>query len=207
LPDDLRAAAVTPPAEADARFDAVSMLLHWATALLVVAQFATAWAIDWVDPGMIPAVLATHRSSGLLLWSLVAGRLVWRALGMRKPPLPPAMTRLHRLAVTLSEAGLYGLLLVQPLTGLADSVLRGRAFPLFGLTLPALVHRDRALASLAHTAHAFGGYALAILVGLHALAALVHHFILKDGVLASMLPFRCADKPKTGVQPATSTPR
>ena len=36
--------------------------------------------------------------------------------------------------------------------------------------------------------HKFLGDAIMWLAGLHAAAALYHHFILKDGVLATMLP-------------------
>jgi superoxide oxidase len=186
------AAQAAPSADARLKFDPLSMAIHWTTVVLVIAQFATAWSIDHVEPSSARLVLTLHRSTGVALWTLVVLRLVWRATGMRAPPLPASTTPVHRLGVKLSEYALYLLLLVQPVTGMLDSLYRGRAFALFVWTMPALVHRDRGLASLAHTAHEIGAFGLAALVGLHAAAALFHHLILKDGVLLGMLPVRSA---------------
>lgn len=170
------------------KYDPLSLALHWTTVLLVLAQFATALAIDRIDPTWVKTVLGLHRSTGVLLWGVVAFRLIWRSTAMRLPPFPPTMARWHITGVHLSEYGLYALLLIQPVTGLADTLWHGRAFPLFGQDVPVLVERNRDLAALAHTGHMLGAYILAAVVGLHAGAALFHHFILKDGVLRSMWP-------------------
>ena len=181
-------------AEEHTSFDRLTIALHWVTVFLVATQFASAWSTDHLDPSFASTMLSIHRSSGVLLWSLVMGRMLWRFTGMRKPPFPKSRTRFHAVGVQLSEYGLYALLLVQPLTGALDSVFRGRPFNLSFWVLPALVHRDRAYAALAHTAHEFGAYCLAALVIIHALAALAHHFVLKDQILARMLPkLRSAD--------------
>ncbi len=187
IPDD--AAPAAPSAHLRPAYDPLSIALHWITVLLVLAQFATALAIDRIDPTWVKTVLGVHRSTGVLLWGLVAFRLAWRFSGMRLPPFPPTMARWHIAGVHLSEYGLYALLLVQPLTGMADALYHGRPFALFGRQIPALVERNRDLAGLAHTAHMFGAYTLAAVIGLHATAALFHHWVLKDGVLRSMLPW------------------
>jgi cytochrome b561 len=98
------------------------------------------------------------------------------------------MARWHVAGVHASEYGLYALLLSQPVTGLAWSMLRGRAFDLFFWKVPPLVERNRALADLFHSLHVAGAVLLAGLVGLHAGAALFHRFVLKDAILGSMLP-------------------
>ncbi len=170
------------------KFDALSMTLHWVTVVLVVAQFVSAWAIDHVEPSAARLVLTAHRSTGVALWILIVFRLLWRVAGMRKPPMPQTMKRAHKVGVKLAEYVLYALLLVQPVTGFLDSIYRGRAFSIFIWELPVIIPRDRPHASLAHLAHETGAYVLAGLVGFHAAAALVHHFILKDKVLLSMLP-------------------
>jgi cytochrome b561 len=193
------AARAAPFDGARTKFDPMSMTLHWVSVVLVVAQFATAWAVDHVEPSVVRTVLTAHRSTGVALWALIVFRLLWRIAGMRKPPMPQTMARVHKLGAKLAEYGLYALLLVQPVTGFLDSIYRGRAFNLFFWELPAIVHRDRPHASLAHLAHETGAYLLAGLVGFHALAALLHHFVLKDGVLLSMLPGRCPAR--GGVQP------
>lgn len=184
------AASAAPSAPARVKFDGLTILLHWITVLMVLWQFASALAIDRVAPEDARLWLQLHRSSGVVLWAVVAFRLAWRFTGMRLPPLPANRARWHILGVHLSEYGLYALLLVQPVTGLAETMLRGRPFPLFGVTVPALLARDRTLAEAAHSLHELGAWTLLALAGVHALAALVHHLILKDRVQVAMLPGR-----------------
>jgi cytochrome b561 len=169
-------------------FDPLTMLLQWTALLLVIGQFATAWSIDRLAPPMAVALLTVHRSAGVVLWTLMALRLVWRITGMRIPPPPSGMTRWHIAGVHMSEYGLYALLLVQPLTGMADTLFRGRAFNMFIWRVPAMLTRNRPYAGLAHTLHIYGAYLLAAAIAVHAIAALAHHFVLKDQVLVGMLP-------------------
>jgi len=63
--------------------------------------------------------------------------------------------------------------------------------------LPSLIARDRPLAAQLGSVHSFLGYALLTVIGLHAAAALLHHFIRRDNVLkrdaagaaAALIPF------------------
>ncbi len=171
-------------------YDGLTIALHWTTLALVLIQFASALSIDRLgEPALGRLALTIHRSSGVALWVLVALRLLWRFTGMKLPPFPATMHRWHIAAAHLSEYGLYALLLLQPLSGLADTLFRGHGFDLFVWQVPKLVARDRTLATSAHLVHVFGAYALAGLVTLHAGAALFHRFVLNDGVLDAMLPF------------------
>jgi cytochrome b561 len=86
---------------------------------------------------------------------------------------------------------LYLMLLVQPLTGWIYSNAAG--FPVVYLKLiplPNLVAKDKALAARFEDLHGAGGTILAIAIGLHALAALKHHFIDRDDTLRRMLRWR-----------------
>ena len=179
--------ATQPAGSSRPPYDRLTIILHWTTLALVLVQLASAWLIDHGGGREVgAAALTVHRSSGSVLWLVVASRLVWRVTGMQLPPFPPKMSRLHIAGVHLSEYGLYLLLLAQPLTGLADTLLRGRPFALFVWNIPTLVARDKPDAALAHLAHMVGAYALVALVTVHALAALTHRFMLNDGVFESM---------------------
>jgi cytochrome b561 len=98
------------------------------------------------------------------------------------------MAKWHQWGARLSEWGLYGLLLVQPLTGVAETVLRGRPLILFGVQVPSLVAPHKAWVATAQGLHTLGAYALVTLVLIHAGAAILHRLIANDGVLDSMLP-------------------
>jgi cytochrome b561 len=159
--------------------------------------------------------LQVHRSLGVTIWTLTVFRLVWRVTGARFPAFPASMTPPHQLGARLSEYGLYALLLIQPTTGVAQTILRGRPFEVFAWSIPPLAARDVALVEILHAAHEIGAWCLFALAGLHAAAALVHHFILHDDVLEVMAPaFRRRATPLTralakivGDTAGRSTPR
>lgn len=177
------------------RFGAVAIALHWATVVLIVGLFASAWSIGLAGDGDQAALLLTvHRSLGATTGLLAIVRLGWRLGFAAAPPLPATMSRPQQWMAKASEYGLYALLLFQPLTGLAQTLLRGRPFQLFAWTAPRLMARDKGLAALFHQVHAISALALLGLIGLHVAAALFHRFWLKDQVLQSMLPWPPAPK-------------
>ena len=176
------------PAPAD-RFDHVSMTFHWATLLLIAAVFATAWARQSASDGdSAEALLTLHRSIGGALWIGTLARLIWKQSKGHSPHLPHTLSRIQRFMARSTQYALYILLLLQPATGFAQSIARGKPFELLGGMIPAMMARDKLLVHLAHDVHETTAWVLLGLIGLHALAALAHHFILRDGVLRSMLP-------------------
>jgi cytochrome b561 len=170
-------------------FDSVTLWLHWATALIVLALFATAWLRSLShDDSLRATLLQSHRSLGITIWMMTSVRLVWRLTSATLPPFPRTMTHAHRRLVRWSEYGLYAILFTQPLTGLGATLFSGRSFALFAWRIAPLLSENRALSSVFHMAHEFCAWAFAALVAGHAVAALVHHFILRDDVLACMAP-------------------
>jgi superoxide oxidase len=175
---------------APVRFDGVSIGLHWATVILIVAMFASAWSIGLA--GDAAARLTLHRSTGVILWFLAIARLAWRLRFAGRPPLPAHLPAVQRLAATLVEGALYVLLLTQPLTGLAQTLARGKPFQLFVFQAPALLARDKPMTRLFHETHELSAWVLLGLIGVHIAAALFHRFGLRDRVLQSMWPGRRA---------------
>lgn len=177
-----------------ARFDGATIAIHWITLLLIAALFASAWARALAEGGGQAAFLLwAHRSLGILVWLLTAARLAWRWTGGAHPPLPASVSPPQRMAARATEYALYVLLLVQPLTGLGQSLFRGRPFDLFFGAMPALVARDRGLVRLFGDVHEEAAWLLLALIALHALAALAHRYLFRDGVLQSILPWRLRD--------------
>ena len=187
--DDLTRPVSAARAPVRPSFDALTISLHWIALLLVLVLLGSGLLYGQVeDRPWATTLLLVHRSVGVTLWALTVFRLVWRWTGARFPPFPASMSRLHRLAARLSEYGLYALLLLQPATGLAQSVLRGRPFGLFAWTLPPVVPVHLGYAQLFQGFHELGVWCLVALVGLHAAAAIFHHFVRRDDVLEAMAP-------------------
>lgn len=170
-------------------FDAVTMCLHWLTLALIASLFTTTWLHESAaDGATAAALLQTHRSLGLVVWVLTLARLVWRHRGACLPPFPTHMTAAQKRTAKASEYLLYALLLVQPLTGMAQTILRGRAFDMLLVHVGPITERNASQARSFHDLHELGGATLLVVIGLHASAALAHHFYWKDDVLRSMLP-------------------
>jgi cytochrome b561 len=184
-------AAIAPTRPNAGRFDQVSIGLHWLTVLLVIAQFATALMLvsGAEDSPGAARLLAAHRSTGVVAWFVVAGRLAWRARFAHLPPFPASMPKSQQLIAKANEYGLYALLIAQPLTGLGDTVFRGHPFALLGAAIPRLVRPAKAVFHVLHGAHELGAIVLAVLIGLHAGAGIRHGLVLRDGVLQRMLPW------------------
>lgn len=183
----------THEAAASTRHALPTIVLHWASALLVVAAFVLAWVRDAADDKPLRAVLLFgHSQVGLLVLLLLALRLAARWLARGQGPVA-AGPALLRWAGTAGHLGLYGLLLAQPLLGWAVMNAHGHDLLLFGAwPLPPLAEADPDLADTLAEAHETAAWALLALIGLHACAALWHHHFRRDGVLASMLPWLSA---------------
>ncbi len=170
------------------RFDAVTITLHWLTVILFVPLISSVLLLNNASGLDAATLLDIHRGTGATLFAVTLARLCWRQSFARLPPFPEKMWSVHRLMVTGSEYALYALLLAQPLTGLAMTLFHGRPFTLILWQVPALVARNKDLAAWLHGIHETAAYALLALVGGHATAALIHHYLLRDDVLSAMLP-------------------
>jgi cytochrome b561 len=139
-----------------------------------------------------------HKWVGVTVFLVTLVRLGWRCMDP-PPPLPASMPPWQRLAARLSHAGLYGVLLVMPVSGWLTSSALGLTTVYFGLVpLPDLVAPDRALGDSLVRLHDALAVLLATLFTLHAGAALHHHFVRGDDVARRMLPFAA---PRGGERP------
>jgi cytochrome b561 len=170
-------------------FDPIIRAAHWLTLLLLIAAFGLAFAHEHAGSrAAATALLQLHRSFGLTLWPVTLFRLAWRQIS-RFPPWPIDMPDWMRAAARGSEYLLYALLLLLPLLGLLQTNAHGDRVDLFLLgELPPLIGRDRALARQLLAAHEAVALLLLAVIGVHAAAALFHHFIRRDDTLNAMLP-------------------
>jgi cytochrome b561 len=185
---DVAARPTTKSRAKAGRFDQTSVALHWLTVVLVAAQLTTGMLLSY-GGDEIPALLTAHRSNGLAIWLVAAARLVWRHGFAHLPPFPASMPNPQQRLAQLNEYALYALLLIQPLTGLGDTLFHGRRFVLFAWQVPALISRDPAIFHGLRWIHDLGAWGLLVLVGVHAAAALLHALLLRDGVFQRMLPW------------------
>ena len=171
-------------------YDTVARILHWVMAAAILALWVVGHMIDALPKGPVRSeVIGLHKAIGVVMLVMAVGRLAWR-LTRPQPALPESMPALERLLAHAGHVALYGLMLIMPLDGILMSQSAGREVSVFGLVLPSLVAKSDALRDIFKGGHEVLGWVLAVVLIGHVAAALRHRFILKDDIMARMLPGR-----------------
>ncbi|HSX62120.1 MAG TPA: cytochrome b [Tahibacter sp.] len=164
-------------------------VLHWTTLLLMIAVYATAELRGFAPdrPARI-AVMQWHMALGLAIVLLVLPRIGARLM-QPVPAIVPPPGRLVAIAAKVTHVALYVFLIVQPLLGLvtAQSGERAVVIPLTGITLPDLIPNDHDLHEWTEEIHVLLGKIFYAVIGLHAAAAIAHHYWFRDNTLRRML--------------------
>ena len=176
--------------EGSKRYTRTVMAIHWLSAFVVMAAFVTGLEgparVIFSDAHLSDR--QWHETLGVTIVALTLLRVVWRLLaGARAPKLP--MPRWMHIASKALQGFLYLLLLAVPITGLITVGTGGHGIELLGgahIMPPAPL--NEALSHQLGDIHKLMGDAIMWLAGVHAVAALFHHYVLRDGVLNSMLP-------------------
>ena len=163
--------------------------LHWLMLLLLIAVYATIELREIFPRGSDPrkAMKIWHFMLGLSVLFLALIRLAVKLKNPR-PAIFPTPSALQEALAKGMHFLLYALMIGMPLAGWLILSGEGRSIPFFGLELPALIDKDKALASMIEDIHKSFGTVGYYLIGLHALAGLYHHYIAKDNTLKRILP-------------------
>lgn len=160
----------------------ISRLLHWGMAVVIIGVlYVGLTMVDMVASPEKFELYALHKSFGVLILGLVMFRLAWRYTNV-VPILPT-----QDLASRLSAPVFYLAMLLMPISGIAMSQAGGHPVSFFGwFTLPILITKNLEFGKLAKQIHGYTGKILIGLICLHIVAALYHHFILKNNLLRRM---------------------
>ncbi len=167
-----------------------AITLHWLIALLICAAFPLGLYMH--DLPLSPHKLrmySYHKWIGVTVFLFAVVRLSWR-ISHRPPALPDSMANWEKSAAHAMHFALYALIFLAPLSGWLMSSAKGFQTVWFGmLPLPDLVGKDKELGNTLQEVHEALNFLMLGLVLAHAGAALKHHVIERDDVLARMLPF------------------
>ncbi|AVJ57178.1 cytochrome b [Idiomarina sp. OT37-5b] len=165
----------------------VSIVIHWTTALVVIAMFALGWWMltltyydEWYRLGPW-----WHKSIGILLLALTLFRLLWKvAVGVPNPD----GKRWEQKAAKLGHGALYFMLFVVMLSGYMISTADGRAISVFDwFDVPGISFGVENQEDIAGLVHWYAAVVLMILAAGHALMAVKHQVINKQPTLKKMI--------------------
>jgi cytochrome b561 len=166
-----------------AHYNKVARILHWTMALLLVGNLIGGLIHD-IAPRMI---MPGHFMGGLLILTLAVIRLLWR-FTHRPPAWPAHFATWEKVSAGAVHWALYAMMILVPLSGWVMVSSSDRTISIYGLfTLPKLpVEQSEAFGDLMSERHELLAYATIALIVLHIAAALRHHYVKKDGMLARM---------------------
>ncbi len=173
------------------RYGSLSIGIHWLMLLLFIGVYACTELRTLYPKGsdLREALKTWHYMLGLLVFLLVWLRLVARFSGPT-PDILPAPPAYQQMASRLLHLTLYALMIVMPLLGWLALSVAGKHVPFFGLELPPLTGENKDLVKTIEEVHETIGTIGYYLIGLHAAAALYHHYLVRDNTLRRMLPGR-----------------
>jgi cytochrome b561 len=164
------------------RYGAISRLLHWLMALLILAMIglgAYMTDLDKEDP-LRTQLYTLHKEIGVTILALAVIRILW--ILVSRPPVMPAVLQRWEVILAKSTVGLlYLLMLATPIAGYLMTNTGGKPISFFGLfDLPVLMAKNHDLHETLEEVHEFLAFSILTLVGLHVLGALKHRFLDKN---------------------------
>jgi cytochrome b561 len=170
------------------QFTVFSRLLHWTMAAMVLTMFGIGLSMV-TSLADYHVLVSIHRPLGIAILILVVVRFVNR-LANPPPPLPATMPRVERIAATMSEYTMYGLMFLLPLVGWG--MMSAARYPVVffeTLQLPNILPHDIQLYAVLRKTHTVLAYLFILMFLGHLGAVLFHTLIVRDGILSRMVPW------------------
>ncbi|MBQ4862765.1 cytochrome b [Pseudoalteromonas sp. MMG013] len=169
----------------------IAIVFHWLSAFVILGMFALGlYMVDlsYYDPWYRDA-LTLHKSIGVLVAVLIILRLIWKYCNAQVGEIEShrKFAKLQSRLASFAQVAMYLFLFVLFASGYLISTADGRGIDVFNLfMLPSMGEIFDQQSDIAGLVHLYVAWTLISVVSIHALAALYHHFILKDLTLKRM---------------------
>lgn len=168
-------------------FGTLARILHWLVAAGIVALVTLGLQQAGLERGPEKTEIRfIHASIALSVFFLMTVRIFWRFMN-EVPAHPVGTPAWQRLTAAIVHWGLYAAIFVQLFSGGMTVATGGRPLPFFGLfSIPLPVAEDSDNHHFWEEIHEFAWRIVVLLVIVHVVAALYHHFVAKNDVLRRM---------------------
>lgn len=189
-------------------YSPLSKWLHWVMAGFVLCIVPIGLTMTRLPSGKIQDNLFfIHESFGATILALACIRVAVRLIRGAPPPYP-GLPPWQRVVAEATHRSLYILLVVVPVLGWAATSAYRAPISVYGLfELPPILAVNKPLAETLFSIHMAGAYLLTALALMHIGAALMHGFVLRDGVLGRMLPAGWGDRLSAALAARRAGPR
>ncbi|WP_423757875.1 cytochrome b [Burkholderia sp. NLJ2] len=172
------------PAVPRRRYDALSRTLHWVFAVVILYTMAAGFSLHFIrDPAIWKFVSTLNMSLASCLIVLFPVRYLWTFF-RDAPPELDAIPAKQRAIAHVVHSLIYALIAFVLFSGF---VMVPDGYWLFGVFYIRTPFAAGPVTEHWFVLHRAACYTLALLVALHAGAALKHHFVSKNDVLKRML--------------------
>ncbi|OMQ24806.1 cytochrome b561 [Serratia oryzae] len=176
------------------KFSPSQILFHWLIFILIVLTYAT-MELKGVAPKGSDArewIKTLHYTLGVSVMILMLVRILLKVTHKNPDiiPTPP------RWQITLSKAVhgiLYLMFISLPLLGGLSLYYGNVEWSFFSYTMPVSYEQNRNLQHTLKEIHEFIASAGYFIIGFHSLAAIFHHYVMRDNTLMRMLPWKNND--------------
>jgi len=169
-------------------YGSMAIALHWIMAVIIITLIIVGFYMTSLPDGDDKwKIYALHKATGLIVMALALFRWYW-TLSSQSPQAVPGLSKAEIGISHASKWLLMILIVVMPFSGILMSLAGGHDIHFFGIfTIDAFVEKNETIGDAFHEIHEIAGWVIAIIVGLHILAALKHHLLLKNDTLNRML--------------------
>lgn len=166
----------------------VTIIFHWLSAICILAVMGLGayvvyygyYTSDFLQYAHL------HYGLGILIFFVMSIRLLWR-LSSRTPGSLEHKISI-KILIALIKGSLYVLAFLVIISGYLICTSEGQSINVLGFVeVPSLIRLDTATLNIAGLTHKYLSWVFFTLILLHAVAALIHHLLIKDDTLKRML--------------------
>lgn len=176
------------------KYSGSQIALHWLVLLLIAITYA---AMEF--KGIFPKESAgrywmaiTHYTCGVSVFTLMLVRMIFRFV-TPEPPVVPPLPQWQKLSATVVHFILYALFIVLPLLGVVSLYFGQKEWVFLFITMPIAGVKNTFLQHSLKEIHELLANTGYFIIGIHAAAALMHHYIWRDNTLKRMMPGKFKD--------------
>ncbi|MEA9393270.1 cytochrome b561 [Acerihabitans sp. TG2] len=173
------------------RYGSLQIFFHWTIFILIVVTYAAMELKGFAARGgsLRATLLTVHYTTGVSVMLLMLVRVVAKWFSTT-PDIVPAPARWQMFFAKLIHIVLYIMFIGLPLLGVLSLYFGGKEWTFFSYTMPVTDAPDGMLQFTLKDLHELIANTGYFIIGLHALAALFHHYVVRDNTLIRMLPGR-----------------